>query len=145
MLYFIYPGSCGVKLATNRCAPSARTEDVTRPPLTKISKLPEPAWDPSTKMIKYLLFTGDHCKEMHVLHTFKFNRSSDSTVWYVLNTNRPSTWHIFINWTETSRWTIAVITVSFRCWIFLSFFQCCVLFVRCRVLFRWKWCYWSGI
>lgn len=91
ILYFIYPGSCGVKLATNRCAPSARTEDVTRPPLTKISKLPEPAWDPSTKMIKYLLFTGDHCREMHVLHTFEFNRSSDSTVWYVLNTNRPST------------------------------------------------------
>lgn len=45
------PGSCGVKLATNRCAPSARTEDVTRPPLTKISKFPEPACDPSTTNI----------------------------------------------------------------------------------------------
>lgn len=42
------PGSCGVKLATNFCAPKALTDDVTRPPLTRISKLPDPAREPST-------------------------------------------------------------------------------------------------
>lgn len=41
------PGSCGVKLATKRWPPSERTDEVTRPPLTNISKLPEPAFEPS--------------------------------------------------------------------------------------------------
>lgn len=36
----------------NLCEPSARTADVTRPPFTKISKFPEPALDPSTKILK---------------------------------------------------------------------------------------------
>lgn len=44
------PDSCGVKLAMNFCPPNARTDDVTLPPFTKISKLPEPARDPSTKV-----------------------------------------------------------------------------------------------
>lgn len=44
------PGSCGVKLATNLWAPRARTDDVTRPPFTSISRFPEPARDPSTAM-----------------------------------------------------------------------------------------------
>lgn len=48
------PVSCGVKLATNLCPPKARTDDVTRPPLTKISKFPLPARDPSTKNIKHI-------------------------------------------------------------------------------------------
>lgn len=46
------PDSCGVKLAMNFWPPKARTDDVTRPPFTKISKLPEPARDPSTKTLE---------------------------------------------------------------------------------------------
>lgn len=42
------PGSCDVKLAINFCIPNDLTDDVTRPPFTNISKLPEPAREPST-------------------------------------------------------------------------------------------------
>lgn len=42
------PVSCGVKLAIKFCPPKDLTELVTRPPLTRISKFPDPARDPST-------------------------------------------------------------------------------------------------
>lgn len=44
-------GSWGTKDAKNRCWPRLRTNEVTCPPLTKISKFPDPAPEPSTRQI----------------------------------------------------------------------------------------------
>lgn len=57
------PVSCGVKLAMKFCPPKDLTELVTRPPFTKISKLPDPARDPSTtstrtKKLNFFLHTS---------------------------------------------------------------------------------------
>lgn len=139
------PDSWGVKLAMNRWAPNARTDDVTRPPLTKISKLPDPAWEPSTESNNSqcvfrirIDIKWNRCSLMaHVRsHTFEFNWSPDSTVGNVLNADCSSTRHILLNWSEASWGAVSIIAIRFRR-ILLSFFQRRVLLGG--ILFRWKW------
>lgn len=87
----------------NLCDPSARTEDVTLPPFTNISKLPEPARDPSTvtkRRVVGLVVLPDALID-RIEITFKFNRSSEHTVWYILNDYGSGTRCISFDWTET--------------------------------------------
>lgn len=41
--------SCGVNAARNLWFPKGLTDEVTRPPFTRISRFPDPARDPSTE------------------------------------------------------------------------------------------------